>query len=178
MFGYINLFILGYLPWLLMDILNKYISPTYSIIIICIIIAFPIFKSIKYKDLIGLTFSTGFIAYAINKIYFISLLGIYYKSISLVVAIMALISVIIGQPFTIVYAKATVSKEKWRHPIFIKINNIISLVWALIFFIEYLIRILNISNPNILNTIIVVFGLKFSKSFPNYYKKYFSIKLK
>lgn len=167
--SYLNLLILGYLPWVLIDYLSKYFRPIFAIVITLIIITIPIFKSIKLKDYVGLTFVTGVIAYAINKIYPIYFFTLYSKCITLIVSIVAILSVILHKPFTIVYATKIVSKDKWNNPIFIKINNIISLVWALIFLLEFLMRINSVSNW--VNIILVIIGLKFSKNFPNYYVK-------
>jgi hypothetical protein len=48
-------------------------------------------------------------------------------------ALIVLISIAIRQPFTMQYAKEQVPAEFWRHPIFIRTNDLISGVWLLDF---------------------------------------------
>lgn len=169
MSGYFNLFILGYLPWLIVYTLSSYLNPIVAILIALVIIAPFIYKAVKQRDYISLIFVSCFLAYVINLLYHISIFTLYVKNILLIVGIAALLSVILGKPFTIVYAKAIVSSDKWQHPIFIKINSIISLVWSSIFLIEYLLKIINVPNYITINIILVVIGIKFSERFPDYY---------
>lgn len=169
MSGYLNLFILGYLPWLIVDTLMSYLNPMMAVLIAVVIIAPFIYKAVKQHDYISLIFASGFLAYVINLLYHIFIFTLYAKNILLIVGMAALLSVILGKPFTIVYAKATVSSDKWQHPIFIKINSVISLVWSAIFLIEYLLKIINVPNYITINIILVVIGIKFSKKFPDYY---------
>ena len=37
------------------------------------------------------------------------------------------------QPFTLQYAKEQVPQEVWKHPSFMKINNLLTAVWAVAF---------------------------------------------
>lgn len=48
-------------------------------------------------------------------------------------ALIAWISILIHKPFTIQYAKEKVSKDKWEHPLFLRINYLLTTVWGLIF---------------------------------------------
>ncbi len=51
----------------------------------------------------------------------------------LTLALTALVTVIVGAPFTIGYARRVVPEALWSHPIFLKVNNHVSLAWALTF---------------------------------------------
>lgn len=50
-------------------------------------------------------------------------------------ALIVLISLAIRHPFTLQYARESVPKEFWDHPIFIRTNDLISGVWAINFLI-------------------------------------------
>ena len=53
-------------------------------------------------------------------------------------AVIALISIVIGKPFTIQYAKEKVPADKWKTPLFIRINYLLSSFWLLMFFEPFL----------------------------------------
>ena len=42
-------------------------------------------------------------------------------------------SLLVGNPFTLPYAKETTPREYWDSPIFLRVNRVITLVWALAF---------------------------------------------
>lgn len=93
-------------------------------------------------------------------------------------ALIAWISLIIQQPFTIQYAKEMVSPDKWKHPIFLRINNIITLVWALSFTVGALLNLLRMYEPTLngwafemLTYVPSVFAIAFTTWFPEWYKK-------
>jgi hypothetical protein len=52
---------------------------------------------------------------------------------SLALAAFTFGSLLAGNPFTLPYAKETTPREYWESPIFLSVNRIISLVWALAF---------------------------------------------
>lgn len=86
--GYLNLLILGYFHWLILDILTIYMSPITATILTLLIVAWFIFQALKEIDYIGLTFVTWFIAYALNKIHHTLVLSIYSEQILLIVCIL------------------------------------------------------------------------------------------
>ena len=47
--------------------------------------------------------------------------------------IVVLASMAMRQPFTLQYAKEQVPQEVWKHPSFMKINNLLTAVWAVAF---------------------------------------------
>ncbi len=171
MVGYLNLCILGYIPWVIVDVLIKYINIKVAVLISMLIIAPSICSAIKERDFIGLTFVTGFIAYVIHLVYKVAPLSWYSTSITLIVGMVALISIIVEKPFTITYAKIKVSPDKWSNPIFIKINIIISSVWTSIFLGEYISQLIHFPYYNVFNVVLIIGGFIFSDKFPSYYKK-------
>ena len=52
---------------------------------------------------------------------------------SLALVVFTFGSLLVGNPFTLPYAKETTPEEYWNSPIFLRVNRIITLVWALSF---------------------------------------------
>jgi multimeric flavodoxin WrbA/putative sterol carrier protein len=76
-------------------------------------------------------------------------------------------------PFTYHYAKKSAPPESWSHPIFIKINLIMTFVWAGIFAVGMALSLYPsiIMKTIIPNGLIVFFGFPFNSRFPNFYLK-------
>lgn len=92
-------------------------------------------------------------------------------------------SLIIRRPFTLAYAKEIVAKDKWDHPIFIKINNYLTMVWGLVFITNLLINLyrdqLDYSLgalASIMTYLTTIFGIWFCSWFPKWYSKYLTSK--
>lgn len=93
-------------------------------------------------------------------------------------ALIAWISILVRRPFTIQYAKEQVSEDKWQHPLFIKINYILSSIWGLIFLINLGVNIIQTYNIEyrgwayeLTSYIPSIFGIWFTAWFPNWYKE-------
>lgn len=94
-------------------------------------------------------------------------------------ASIAWISLLLGKPFTLQYAREQVSKEKWNHPIFIQINQLLTLTWGLIFLFCTIIPVIQIYYPyphhlwiyETLSNGLAVFGIWFTVWFPSWYRK-------
>ena len=52
---------------------------------------------------------------------------------SLALAAFTFGSLLVGNPFTLPYAKETTPREYWDSPVFLRVNRVITLVWALAF---------------------------------------------
>ncbi|MGW1889192.1 hypothetical protein ACWCP6_02895 [Streptomyces sp. NPDC002004] len=52
---------------------------------------------------------------------------------SLWLALTAWVSLAVGRPFTLGIARTTVPEEHWNSPLFIRVNNVITAVWAAAF---------------------------------------------
>jgi len=76
-------------------------------------------------------------------------------------------------PFTYYYAKKSTPRDHWDNPIFIKINLIMTYVWAGIFAVSVILSL----HPSIVTRAFVPiglmlgFGLPFNRRFPDYYLK-------
>ncbi|ADM28598.1 All-trans-retinol 13,14-reductase [Ignisphaera aggregans DSM 17230] len=81
--------------------------------------------------------------------------------------LMALFSLIIKQPYTLQVSKRDYPEVYWRDRMFIKINNIITIVWTMIFITNALIFLLLKAPLNIISSnILIAFGMVFSIVFP------------
>lgn len=92
-------------------------------------------------------------------------------------AAIAWVSVLIGKPFTIQYAKEMTSPDKWNNPVFIKINYILSMVWGTVFLAGMGLHVIKLIIPSFtgwmfeLTTYIPsVFGIWFTTRFPAWYR--------
>jgi hypothetical protein len=58
-------------------------------------------------------------------------LGVWSSELSTIaIALVALVSLAIRRPFTLQYARETTDRAFWKTPLFLRINNIITTVWA------------------------------------------------
>lgn len=53
-------------------------------------------------------------------------------------------SIVIRKPFTIQYAKKTVPQQAWKSPLFLRVNTILTVCWALIFTVNLGMMLLNV----------------------------------
>ena len=81
--------------------------------------------------------------------------------------LMALLSLIIKQPFSFQVAKRDYPEVYWREKSFLMINNVITVVWMIVFAINAVIFLL-LSRPftAILSSILIALGIGFSIIFP------------
>jgi len=92
----------------------------------------------------------------------------------LVLFVMALFSILIRQPYTLQVSKRDYPEVYWREKSFLLINNVITLVWVLIFLSNtviflFLSRPFNIIFSNVLIVIGIVFSTVFPLKLPAYY---------
>ena len=88
-------------------------------------------------------------------------------------------SMIIGRPFTLQYAREEVDASRWHHPLFLKINWILTGIWAVLMTISAL-PVYFLTQGEIsaswfwsygLNILCIVIGFKSNKSIPKLFKK-------
>jgi hypothetical protein len=90
----------------------------------------------------------------------------------------AWISILIRKPFTIQYAKEQISPDQWQHPLFLKINYLLTATWGILFLIGIGLDLLRIYQPSfngliyeIVSYIPSVFGIWFTTWFPQWWKE-------
>lgn len=92
-------------------------------------------------------------------------------------AFIAWFSLAINKPFTIQYAREQVPALYWPSPTFIRINQLITLVWAISFLIAVAMNVLQLYGitlgtvtDQIISYLPSIFAIWFTKFFPDWYK--------
>ena len=87
--------------------------------------------------------------------------------------VMILVTLAIGRPFTLQYAREQVATEFWERPEFIRTNYVVTAVWALAFSVMVIVELILLYWPEvpprvgILVTIAALFGaVKFTSWYP------------
>ncbi len=172
----------SFLPWILYFILLGHSQTQVDIAVIVAACTSLIFEFRGLKK--GFILSWGTLAFFIFMFIAVVLLKSQWVAKQAwvfsngMLAAIAWFSILVRQPFTIQYAKLQVDKEKWGHPVFIKINYILTSVWGSIFVFNLLIHVLRGSHPTINGWIFEcityctsIFGIWFTAWFPAWYKK-------
>jgi len=174
-------FIKSFFPWILFFIFAGNIQHQLDTAIVIAVIAAVIveFKTLKK----GFIWTWGTLLFFICLLITIVFLKINWITDYLwlisngILAIIAWLSFFIHQPFTLQFAKEQVAQEKWQHPIFLKINYILTAVWGLIFLLNMILHLLLIHYPatsgwfyKIIFYIPCIFGMGFTVWFPKYYR--------
>lgn len=172
----------SFLPWILYFILAGNTQQQLSVAIIVAAILSIIFEIRGLKK--GFVLSWGtllffifmFITVVLFKNSWIAKNSWIFSNGAL--ASIAWISILIRRPFTIQYAKEQVSKDKWQHPLFLKINYLLTTAWGLIFLINLGLHLIRIYYPSftglgyeVISYIPSLFGIWFTAWFPNWYKQ-------
>ena len=171
----------GFLPWILFFILAGSTQQQLDIAIIVAAITSIIFE---YKGLKkGFILSWGTLIFFIFMVTAVTLFQnqwvskFYWIFSNGALATIAWVSILIRKPFTIQYAKEQVSQDKWLHPLFLKINYLLTAVWGLIFLTGIGLHILRLFEPSfngwiyeITSYLPSIFGIWFTTWFPNWYK--------
>lgn len=99
---------------------------------------------------------------------------------TLVLAVFSFVSLMLHRPFTLSYAKIQAPKVFWNHPVFIRVNYWLTLVWGLVFlFYAVLALLFNLGFGaklwmlEILPTASLIFAIVFMMVFPDIYKNKF-----
>lgn len=165
--------LLSFLPWIIFLALKSYTGEVTALSISIILsILSPERKRLMKRFLISwivlLSMVAMLILYIIPHFEVSSMLRGIIMTGSF--AVMAWISLIINKPFTIQYAKEEVPQDKWTTPGFLKVNQIITAVWATAMTINVLASVWQY-RPDIISIITIVIAIGFTRKFPEYYKK-------
>ncbi len=100
---------------------------------------------------------------------------------NIALAVFAIVTLLIGRPFTLAYAKETTPREFWDSPLFRRINYVISTVWAGAFLFStvvgaYGIAVLRDNDDFWTGWILQIAGTIFAVSFTEFYPDYASAK--
>jgi lysylphosphatidylglycerol synthetase-like protein (DUF2156 family) len=171
----------SFLPWILFFLLTGHTQQQLDVAIIVAAVTSIIFEVNALRK--GFILSWGTLIFFIFMVIAVILLRDQWVAkyswifSNGALALIAWISIFIRKPFTIQYAKEQVSKDKWQHPLFIKINYLLTAAWGLIFLISIGLHIIRIYYPEFCGSIYEVisyvpsiFGIWFTAWFPNWYK--------
>lgn len=169
---------ISFIPWIIYWILCG-LGFEFGVFVSLIIstIIFVVFQIVqKNYDLMNITsfiyFSLVFIVtYFFNSNFFVLYSGFtgYF-----VLFLMAVFSIIIKQPFTFKVSKRDWPEVYWKEKSFLFINNVISIVWMIIFLVNsFLYLLLELFYEVIFSNFLIIFGVIFSIVFPEKASKYF-----
>jgi uncharacterized membrane protein len=136
--------IVGFLPWIIFGGLGSS-WPSVALILALVVSAIAIARQIfgyPLKILDAVTFAF-FVFVAIGLIGFgWTILGTYMTLIvNLTLTAIAWGSLLAGAPFTIQYAREQTPPEVWHTPLFLRINQAVTAVWGLSFFLSAVISL-------------------------------------
>ena len=138
--------VIAFLPWIILAALgNRWIELALLLALAAAAATTArqfLSRSPKILDTVTVTFAF-FVFAAVGVIGFgWMVLGI-YMTLLVNVTLMAIAwgSLLAGTPFTIQYAREQVPQELWRAPLFIRINQFITAVWGLDFFLSALVSL-------------------------------------
>ena len=171
-----------FLPWIVSGIISA-VFPTSAMIIGLICSLFPASK-LKQGFLLEwgsfLFFLIGTInAHIVGNLWLIQYFSLF---MSLFFVAAAGISLLIGQPFTLQYAKLETDSKDWDQPLFLRINQIMTGGLGIIFFGVFLVNLYRYFHPGILNgwlvwIIAILLKIVFVNRFPNWYKTRYLLKV-
>ncbi len=171
----------SFLPWILFFILTGSTQQQLDTAIIVAAVASIIFEFNALKK--GFILSWGtlifflfmFVAVIVLRNQWVSKFSWVFSNGAL--AAIAWTSILIRKPFTIQYAREQVSQDKWQHPLFLKINYLLTTVWGLIFLIGIGLHIIRFYEPSfsgwvyeIISYAPSILGIWFTIWFPTWYK--------
>lgn len=170
-----------FLPWIISGVISA-VFPTYAMIVGLICSLFPAAK-LKKGFLLEwgsvLFFFIGTInAHIVGNSWLIQHFS-FCMSLFFVAA--AGISLLIGRPFTLQYAKLETDSKVWDHPLFLRINQIMTGGFGIIFLGVFLVNLYRYFHPGILNgwlvwIIAILLKIVFVNRFPNWYKTRYLLK--
>ena len=176
--------IFGFLPWIAYSILMDFMKGQHvTAIVIVLLLNFIVeYKELK-KGYILPWGTTIFYSLILVATFFISPMWLEVHGSLLAnsgIAVIAIVSLIINKPFTLQYARETVPSEYWQTTLFLRINQIITGVWALGFVCNVLLNLWELNTAlvnNVFYQVITylpsILSIYFTKFFPSWYKEYY-----
>lgn len=167
--------ILGFLPWIIYSIAaNRGENGILHGAVIALILAIVLGRENLRK---------GFILDWCTVIFFVFVLvvGVYLQHPFVTqhpglfadgaLAIIAFGSLLVGIPFTIQYAREQTAQEHWHSPIFICINQILTLTWGITFALSALLAwLLPLTAFTLLHLVLLAIAILMTIRFPSWYR--------
>jgi carotenoid cleavage dioxygenase len=180
--------ILGFVPWILYLIISSHNLFQFDIAILIALLASIFCQLHELKK--GFILSWGTLVFFL----FMTLSVVLFRNLWVIenagfisnsyLPIIVLISIVIGKPFTMQYAKEKVPADKWKTPLFIRINYLLSSFWLCMFLTMFGIYLVRAYYPNVsswffnlLSYLPIILGTWISLWFPSWYKeRYLNLK--
>lgn len=163
-----------FLPWIILSALSSYSLPTATFLAL-IVASIDLIKKRKILEWTTFFFFVaGFLLSLLDQSY-TTTLSLSLAS-SLTLSLIAWISLAMGKPFTLVYAKERTPKDKWSSPLFFKINKKMTLFFGAIFSSQLVLKIVQLFYPNLLcyhllSYLFLLLLLWLITCFPEWYKR-------
>jgi len=143
--------ILTFLPWAVLNLALKYFPLNYAISI-AFLTSFFLFKGLKSGIMLDwgtfLFFIFSFVLVVVFKnMWFAKRMEIFAFS---TLDFIAWFSIMVRRPFTQDYARLQVPKEKWKNPLFLRINFIMTLCYAMAFLLLTFLSIFKFYYPSVI----------------------------
>lgn len=167
--------ILGFLPWIIYSVAaNKGESGILHGAIIALVLALILGRKNLRK---------GFILDWCTVVFFVFVLvvGVYLQHPFITqhpglfadgaLAVIAIGSLLIGTPFTIQYAREQTALEHWNSPIFIRVNQVLTLTWGITFALSALLGwLLPLTTYTVLHIVLLAIAVLMTLKFPDWYR--------
>lgn len=86
-------------------------------------------------------------------------------------AVIAIGSLLVGTPFTIQYAREQTAEEYWHSPIFIRVNQVLTLTWGIIFALSaWLSWLLPLNVYTLVHIALLAIAVLMTIRFPGWYR--------
>lgn len=175
----------GFTPWILLSVVEGPHRVVLASALACALAALigvlGIYAGVKPKllDVTGIVFFGALTAVAaVGSAVTQHWLGIWAGEVSNVgIAVITLGSILLGRPFTLQYARETTEREYWDTPLFLRINYVLSAVWAAVFFVIAVVGYIGdgpLNQPDnvwtnwIVQIALIVLAIKFTEWYPDY----------
>jgi hypothetical protein len=175
----------GFLPWIMLSVVegpNRVVLASALACALAVLIAvLGTFTAVKAKllDVTAIAF------FAVLTVVAVATgagtqhwLGIWAGEVSnAAIALITVVSIAVGRPFTLQYARETTEAEYWDTPLFLRINYIISAVWAGVFLVTAVVGYIgdgplhqpdNVWTNWIVQIALIVLAIKFTDWYPDY----------
>ncbi|MDF5709171.1 MAG: hypothetical protein PUP90_16285 [Nostoc sp. S4] len=167
--------ILGFLPWIIYsEFANRGERGILHGVIIALILAVILGRDNLRKGFILDWCTVAFFA-------FVLIVGVYLQHPFVTqhpglfadgaLAVIAIGSLLVGIPFTIQYAREQTAQEHWNSPIFIRVNQILTLTWGITFALSALGGwLLPLNAYTVLHLALLAIAILMTVRFPSWYR--------
>ena len=179
----IILFVIGFMPWLLFLFISGHsLSSLERAIVICLLSCLVFnFRELRRQYVLQLGtlffFVAIFIAVNLLKIIWVAEnMGILSNTF---LAVIIWLTIAIGKPFTLQYARAELPKEKWNDIKLIKGCRFIAMIWGFLLSFSAVVSLYQVFRPNkypkwiyfYISLVIIFLGIGFTTAYKHYKRK-------